>query len=125
VTDREIPSRPEGEVGIRLFAKVEFATVIASWETALALEPFHIWRRDVVRERFDYDEAPGVHFAFIRAFRLSQPWIIPDRPSHGGCRSWVNLPPRDDLAMDPVLSDDEHTRRLRDIRALLDPATTR
>jgi hypothetical protein len=37
----------------------------------------------------------------------------------------VNLPPRDDLAMDPVLSDDEHTRRLRDIRALLDPATTR
>src|SRR3954447_10433376 len=64
---REVPPRREGEIEIRVFAKVEFAGVIRSWETATALEPFHIWQRDVVRERFEYDEALGIHFAFLRA----------------------------------------------------------
>src|SRR4051812_18910460 len=54
---REAPAKCEGEIELRVLAKMEFAGVITSWETATELEPFHIWTRDVVRDRFDYDAA--------------------------------------------------------------------
>ncbi len=122
--ERAIPARRAGEIVLRVFAKVECAGVITSWETALALEPFHILRREVVRERFEYDDAPGIHLAFIRAYRLAEPWIIPERPAYGGCRSWVKLPePAKEISLVPVLSDDEHARRLAEVQAIVAPAT--
>ncbi|HEY1582459.1 MAG TPA: DUF1802 family protein, partial [Chthoniobacterales bacterium] len=46
----------------------------------------------VVRERFDYATAPGVHVAFVEVFRLAAVWRFPDAKRYGGCRSWVELP---------------------------------
>lgn len=122
----ELPPKREGAIEIRVFAKVEFAGVITSWETATALEPFHIWQRDVVQERFEYDKSPGIHFAFLRAWQLSQPWVIPDLPAYGGCRSWVDLTelPRD-ISLAPVLSDAEHGRRISEVRAIVGSAAAR
>ncbi len=88
----EIPKAREGEIEIRFFAKVIAAAHITSWETAAALEPLHILQPSVVRERFDYDKAPGLHVALVRVFRLSPSWIFPDAARFGGCRSWVMLP---------------------------------
>ena len=125
---REIPAQREGEIELRVFAKVEFAELVTSWEAAERLEPFHIWTHDVVRERFDYANAPGIHVAFIRAFRLSQPWIIPDLPAYGGCRSWVKLPElRNEISLVPVLDDAEYESRRARVQAIIDraaPATT-
>lgn len=123
---REVPVPREGEIELRVFARVEFSGVITAWETAVALEPFHIWQCEVVRERFDYDAAPGVHFAFVRAFQLSEPWIISNRPGYGGCRSWVQLPETPaELSLQPVLTEAEHARRIREIQALVAPALSR
>jgi hypothetical protein len=117
---REIRPRREGEIEIRAVAKVEFAGVITSWETATALEPFHIWHREVVRDRFDYDKAPGIHFACVRAYKLAQPWIIPDLPAYGGCRSWVNLPEvPNEMELAPVLSEAEHATLLAEVKRIL------
>ena len=103
---------PEGQVEIRFFAKTEASHVITSWETAAALEPLHILRTDVVRERFAYDEAPGVHVAFVRVFRLRAPWIFADERRFGGCRSWVQLPDAPaDAVLELVISDAEHAKR--------------
>ena len=60
VNGAEIPKAREGEIEIRFFAKVIAATHITSWETAAGLEPLHILQPSVVRERFDYDKAPGL-----------------------------------------------------------------
>lgn len=123
LADREIPPQREGEIEIRVFGKVEFTAVIDSWETALALEPFHIWQREVVRERFGYDDANRIHFAFVRAFRLSQPWIIADRPAYGGCRSWVKLPAiANDYSMKAILTDRENRDRCEHIETILGSA---
>jgi hypothetical protein len=89
-----IPSRPEGEIEIKFFARLECSVVITEWDRAAALEPFHLLHADVVRERFHYDEAPGIHVAFLRVFRLASPWLFADAPKYGGCRSWVTLPLR-------------------------------
>ena len=65
-----------------------------SLETALALAPFHVWNEEVVRERFNYDEAPGVHLAFLRVFRCepgagvsrrAEIWRLPLVGHDSGC----------------------------------------
>lgn len=116
----ELPEKREGEIEIRFFARVETTFVVTDWETALALEPLHILAREVVRERFEYDDAPGIHVAFVRVYRLETPWIFPDAPRYGGCRSWVALPPApSDLRMTPVLNDEEHRAQKEALRAKL------
>lgn len=109
---RELPLQRTDEIALEVFVHVEVASLITSWETALALEPWHILQSEVVRERFQYDDAPGIHVAFIRAFRIAPPWIVPDRPAYRGCRSWVTLPDAPgSMSLQPVLSEDEHRRR--------------
>ena len=107
-----LPLQPPNEIEIRFFAKVEATRVIKDWETARALEPLHILQESVVRERFVYDDAPGLHVAFVRVFRLDTVWRFPDARAYGGCRSWVELPePPNDLQLHSVLSDAEHGQR--------------
>ena len=87
-----LPELRPGEIEIRFFARVKEARVMMDWEEVRALEPLHILQEDVVRERFDYDDAPGVHVAFVEVFRLEPAWRFPDSKSYAGCRSWVELP---------------------------------
>jgi len=85
---------------------------VSSWEMALGLEPFHILRREVVRERFDYEGAPGIHVAFVRVFRLVPRWCFPDAAGYGGCRSWLKLPALPGgTRLETVLSDAENRKR--------------
>ena len=117
---RELPEAVAGEIEIKLFAKVEAAVTITSRAIAAALHPFHILHADVVRERFEYDEAPGLHVAFLRAFRLATPWRFPDQRQFGGCRSWLRLPaPPADMRFDAVLNDTEHAALLAEFRGIV------
>jgi hypothetical protein len=111
VVDAVVPRSSSNEIEIRYFAKLDLASVITSWETAKALEPFHILQPAVVRERFDYDK-PRVNVALVRVFRLEPAWILPNEKSYGGCRSWVQLPELAPMTrFEPVLTDAEHARR--------------
>jgi hypothetical protein len=104
------------KIEINFFAKIELSYVIKSWEIAQALEPFHILRPEVVRERFDYDRAPGLHIAFVRVFRIEPSWIFANAKPYGGCRSWVKLPkPPAALRFEPVLGDGEQELRRKAI----------
>jgi hypothetical protein len=114
-----IPTAPGGEIPIRHLARVEWTATITNLETALALQPFHVWNPDVVRERFHYDEAPGLHLAFLRVYGCQPAWAFPDSPKYGGCRSWVTIPePPEFMSLAPALSDEEHQRRSAALKAL-------
>jgi hypothetical protein len=118
VNGAEIPKALESEVEIRFFARLVSVREITSWETAIALEPLHILQESVVRERFVYDEKPGLHVALIRVFRLVPGWIFPDMPRYGGCRSWVSLPEQPpEMRFEPVLTDEEHEERIEKFHA--------
>jgi hypothetical protein len=107
--DATLPERREGEIELRFLAKVEGAKWITSPEMAKSLEPLHILKPEVVLERFQYDDAPGLHAAFVRIFRLDPAWILADEKAFAGCRSWVNLPaPPSELRLQPVLSEAAH-----------------
>ncbi|CAN5633293.1 hypothetical protein BH18VER1_BH18VER1_01010 [soil metagenome] len=93
---------------------------MADWHVAVSLASFHVLNLEVVRERFDYDDARGIHVAFVRVFRLLPDWTFPDEPHYGGCRSWVNLPKlQQDVTMQPVLADEAHASVLARFRAVL------
>lgn len=116
----ELPQKREGDVEIRYFAQLVEEREIASWPMASALAAFHILQESVVRERFDYKQA-GLHVALVRVFRLEQPWIFPDAPAYGGCRSWVKLPgPAAETRLEPVLADREHHEVAERFRTAVD-----
>jgi hypothetical protein len=115
-----IPTGEPGRIGIAQFARVEWTATITKLETALALRPFHLWNDEVVRERFHYDEAPGIHLAFLRVYRCEPKWTFPDEPKYGGCRSWVTIPDAPaNMTLIPVLLEDEHLQRSQALRAIM------
>ena len=114
------PAAPDGTVGIRLRFVLEFAHWIDDWERLRALDPFHVWKEEIIRERFEYDEARGIQCAFGRVLASNALWTFPDHPSYGGCRSWVNLPAvPSSLEWTPVLPEEEHQRRARMIETII------
>ena len=101
-----LPEPSPNEIEIRYFARVEEARIMTNWTEVRELQPLHILRESVVRERFDYENTPGVHVAFVRTFRLEPVWRFPDAKAYGGCRSWVELPePPADLRLHPVVKE--------------------
>ena len=113
----------EGTVEIRYFFTLDWAVWVDDRATLARLEPYHVWREDVVRERFEYDDQRGLQCAFGRVHRLASPWTFADRPAYGGCRSWVTLPefPAADVSMDPVIDDARHGVLAQELHAILLP----
>ncbi|MGI9239432.1 MAG: DUF1802 family protein [Verrucomicrobiales bacterium] len=108
----EVPDIADGErehITVEYFAELVATRVLTDWDEVNALQPLHLWTEDTVRERFDYQDCPGVSLALVRVSRLSRPWNFPNEKRYGGCRSWVEIPepPRDAFAEKiPVLSND-------------------
>ena len=99
-----LPTPPAKEIEVRYLARVTETRVLTDWEEVRKLEPLHVLRESVVRERFEYDNAPGVHVAFVDVFRLDPVWHFPDAKSYRGCRSWLKLPsPPLNLALQPIV----------------------
>ena len=115
-----LPSPGSGQICIRQLARVEWTATVTDLDLALALGPFHLWTEDTVRERFLYDEAPGVHVAFLRVFRCEPAWSFADEPKYGGCRSWVSIPEEPQATQHiPALADAISTERSLELRQLL------
>src|SRR3954451_2720414 len=66
----EIPNEDSSTIEVKYGATLDTLCTITSLQKAESLAPMHILQPDVIRERFDYDEAPGLHVAFVRIYRL-------------------------------------------------------
>ncbi len=77
-------------VELRAYVSVVFAAQLTEWEQVAALEPFHIWSAEEVRNRFDR-RVPDLTVLGMRVYRL--PRVIPvlEEPRFAGCRSWVTM----------------------------------
>jgi len=115
-----LPERTTGQIVIRNFVRAEWTQLVTDFDMALALAPFHLWKKEVVEERFRYHESPEIHVAFLRVYKLSEPWSFPDGPKYGGCRSWVELPgPPPEITLTPVLDDAAHAARAEEIKKII------
>jgi hypothetical protein len=95
-----VQPQPEWQPGdlIRIthHAQSRWAITLTDWEKVRALEPFHIYSEQTVRDRFDWQgkgmASGSIHAALVEVRQLASPWEFPYEPRFGGCRSWVNLP---------------------------------
>lgn len=114
----------EGQIEICYRAQVEWTLDVTDPALLPPLAPFHLWRDEIVEERFRYDEKQAISLAFVRVYRLSQPFVFPDAPRYGGCRSWVTVPELpEEITFEPVLDDETHRARERALREVLSAPT--
>ena len=103
--------------------RLEYWAQLIEWRRINSLEMLgnligqHIWRDDVLRERFDWGTEQGVFGLVLRVFQLPAPLEMPLLPRYGGCRSWVTLDGNvDTSAGRPVLSDNAFQSKLERFR---------
>ncbi len=118
----EIAPHLAGPETLRLefIAEVALARQLKSLEEAQRLRPFHIWRDEVVAERFDWGRDKSLYAMVLRIRRLPQRIDLPMLPAYGGCKSWIET--AEEIAVDgaePVLTDDEFAKRLGDVERAL------
>jgi hypothetical protein len=112
--------RTDGLLEVRLRAHVEWAEELQTVEVAHRLAPFHLWQDDVIEERFRYKDDLRISLAFVRIYKLETPFRFPELPKYGGCRSWIGIPDVPaETGFQPVLDDETHRLREREIREAL------
>ena len=111
------------EVSIGYFVTLDWSGFINSRETLHQLEEFHILHPSVIEERFCYNalkEKEGIHAAFVRVYRLEPSFLLSLEKRFGGCRSWIELPLKEENpALISVLSDEEHFSRKQKFLSIL------
>lgn len=114
-------ARADGRHEVRLHCHVEWTRDIADWPAVQRLAPQHLWQESEIEKRFRQDDKQMVSLAFVRVSRLSEPFLFPDSPRYGGCRSWIQLPelPAGTVLV-PVLSEPAHREAESRVKALLD-----
>jgi hypothetical protein len=118
-----VPQDEERElVDVKYFAKTQQIWRITDWDKLAALAPFHVWKEEVVRERFAWNEESCLHIALVRVHKLPITWSFPYLKGYGGCRSWVKLPPEGkdfEPIVTPVLADEVWNEIAEKIKAVL------
>ena len=128
VREGTVQALPEWQPGDPLtlthHAAASWAITLTDWSQVAALEPYHIYAEDTVRERFDWQgkgmASGSIHLALVRVRKLAQPWTIPYETSFGGCRSWIQLPTPPAAwqhTATPVLTDEEFAALARKLPA--------
>ncbi len=99
--------------------RLEFLAKVVAWKQidslALAkkLRGQHIWRDEVIAERFDWGKNKNIFALAIRVFQLPRKIELPMAASYGGCKSWIEL--EQEIETDsarPVLSEDSFAQKL-------------
>lgn len=87
---------------VRDYAKIEDQSQLA------LLRSLHIWSDEAVRKRFQFGREKMIHAMRVRIYRLPEVFLLENKPSYGGCKSWVRLEETiSDKNAKPVLSDRE------------------
>ncbi|MGO8672050.1 MAG: DUF1802 family protein [Capsulimonadaceae bacterium] len=86
-------ARNPGRDRLRVEAAAEVTDVVrvADRELLVNLAPQHVWSRQFIDGRFDWEPYKPVFVLLLRAYRLVEPSTVDMRPEYGGCRSWIDL----------------------------------
>ena len=88
---------PEDVLRIQFAAEVVEARRLESLAAAERLAGQHIWRDDVIAERFDWGRDQGIYAMAVRVRQLAAPMDLPMLEEYGGCKSWIELEPSMDI----------------------------
>ena len=105
---------------IQYAAEVVETRRLESLAAAERLAGQHIWRDDVIAERFDWGRDQGIYAMAVRVRQLVATMDLPMLEEYGGCKSWIELEPAMDFtSAKPVLEDAIFEQKLADFREAL------
>jgi len=111
---------PEDVLRIQFAAEVVEARQLESLAAAERLAGQHIWRDDVIAERFDWGRDQGIYAMAVRVRQLAPPMDLPMLEEYGGCKSWIELGSAMDFtSTKPVLEDAIFDKKLAGFREAL------
>jgi hypothetical protein len=115
---------PEAEIlRLEYFCRVVSWRKLDSLAAAQALEGQHVWKPEVIAERFEWGHSKSIFALAVRTYRFPQPIDLPMSPNYGGCKSWIELDNDIDPAgAAPVLSDAGFAERLKQFASSLEVA---
>jgi CDP-diacylglycerol--glycerol-3-phosphate 3-phosphatidyltransferase len=112
------------ETALHYYAEVTDAIYLTSWDQVSRLDDAHYWGDEILRERFDYKDRPGMeaglHLLIVRVSRINLPHKLAPAPEYEGCKSWIEVPVdwEHDIATHVVRTEEFATRRSRILAAL-------
>jgi CDP-diacylglycerol--glycerol-3-phosphate 3-phosphatidyltransferase len=115
---------PSKEIALNYFAEVTDTVYLSSWEQVSRLHDVHFWGEEILRERFEYKDRPGMeaglHLLILRVSRINLPHQLASSPAYDGCKSWIEVPVdwEHDIATHVVRSEEFATRRSRILAAV-------
>lgn len=122
--DQLTPTLPPPEI-----LRVEFCAEVIAWQKVESLDAAerlrgqHIWRDEVIAERYEWGWAKNIFALAVRVSRLPGAVELPMLPDYGGCKSWIELATDiPTVGAHPVLDEKEFGRKLGQFRAALEPA---
>lgn len=106
--------------------RIEYSAQLVEWREVLSLEHArrlngqHIWKEDVIADRFEWGREQKIFALALRVAQLPAPVELPMLEEYGGCKSWI------ELAVDvpsngarPVLDDTTFEAKLTEFRNAL------
>lgn len=115
---------PPEIVRLEFFAEVALWRQLESRSAAESLRGQHIWRDEVIAERFDWGRAKNIFALALRVHRLPHVIELPTQPQYAGCKSWVELEKDIPVAgAQPVLDQQAFDRKLQQLLTALREAT--
>ncbi len=119
--DRMAPQFPPKSIlRLEYFARVIDSRRLDSLSEVQQLRGQHVWRDDVIAERFEWGRVKNIFVLAVRVYRLPQCVKRPMSAAYEGCKSWIELDA--DVAVDgaePVLDDALFARKLGGFRGKL------
>ncbi len=116
--------RADGQHEIKYRVRVEWTRDVSDLALVQRLAPFHCWQDAEIEKRFRYEEEKGrtgVSVALVRVEKLNMPFVFPDSPKYGGCRSWIQLPKLPEgIQAVPVLDEGTYRSAETKLLAVLD-----
>jgi CDP-diacylglycerol--glycerol-3-phosphate 3-phosphatidyltransferase len=112
------------EITVQYLAEVTDALYLDAWPQVARLDESHFWGEEILRERFDYQDRPGMepglHLLIVRVSRITLPHRLAPSPAYDGCKSWIDLPAdwNEDIVSPVVPSEEFATRRSRILAAV-------
>ncbi len=77
-------------VKIQYYAEVAEAILINDWSKVAALDNWHAWKEEVIKERFERWNK-NVNLLVLQVYELPKVYEIEVLPEYGGCKSWVSF----------------------------------
>src|SRR2546423_583493 len=115
------PSFPKADrVRIEFYAEVVDWRELRSLKDAERLRGQHIWRDEVIAERFEWGRKKEIYAMAVRVWRLGDAYELPMRKSYGGCKSWIEL--EEEVCIErarAVLTEGQFEQRLKEFWSAL------